>query len=128
MFEQVLEVQERTLGPDHPTVAATLSNLATALTNLERHDEAIPLQERSAAIDRQHFGDEDDRTLESLRRLAESYQRRQRGVMRFSGEPQDQALTLMATMQGAIQLARAKGADTLQRIANQVTSALKPRD
>jgi serine/threonine-protein kinase len=58
MFERVLPIRERVLGPDHLTVHGALSNLAVVYGQLGRNGEAQPLLERAYAIARKHNGDE----------------------------------------------------------------------
>ena len=56
VLRQALSTFEQSLGPDHPDVAAPLSNLALLLRETNRRDEAEPLIHRALAIDEAHFG------------------------------------------------------------------------
>ena len=47
---QALAVQEKVLGPVHPTVALTLHSIAVALLERERAAEALPIFERALAV------------------------------------------------------------------------------
>lgn len=56
-----LERDERVLGPVHPDLGITLNNLARALIDQRRFDEAAPLLERAIAlVERQRGKDADD--------------------------------------------------------------------
>ena len=50
LYRRALEILEAGLGPDHPSVAMVLENLAGLLRHLGRGDEAEQLEERAAAI------------------------------------------------------------------------------
>ena len=50
LFRKALEIQERTLGPEHPATANTLNNLSTYLDRRGRPEEAEPLQRRALSI------------------------------------------------------------------------------
>src|SRR5580658_6935221 len=50
LAERALAIDEAAYGPDHPTVANDLSNLATILQDLGQPAEARPLAERALAI------------------------------------------------------------------------------
>ncbi|HEY6177563.1 MAG TPA: tetratricopeptide repeat protein, partial [Kofleriaceae bacterium] len=84
---QALAVQEKVLGPVHPTVALTLHNIAVALLEREQPKDALPLFERALDIFAKttpetlnvaHSLDSAGNTLLALGRLddAESYYRR----------------------------------------------------
>ena len=51
LLERALRTAEATVGPDHPTVATALSNLALALRELGQAGAAQPLLERALTID-----------------------------------------------------------------------------
>jgi tetratricopeptide (TPR) repeat protein len=53
---QALSLKEKTLGNRHPDVAISEANLAIALTELKRYDEALGHVERAVAIDREGLG------------------------------------------------------------------------
>ena len=50
MFRRALSVQEKSLGPFHPDLAATSSALGRLLAFQSRHASAVPLFERAARI------------------------------------------------------------------------------
>ncbi|MCA8992426.1 MAG: tetratricopeptide repeat protein, partial [Planctomycetaceae bacterium] len=50
------------LGPDHPSVARDLNNLAQLLQDTNRLDEAEPLMRRAVGIFRSSLGDEHPHT------------------------------------------------------------------
>ena len=55
MYRRALAIDERSYGPDHPTVAAALNNLGT-LPAPRRLGDAEPLFRRALAIDERSFG------------------------------------------------------------------------
>jgi hypothetical protein len=54
--DQVLEVRERALGPEHPEVAACLNNLAVLLKGAGRRGEAEALYMRCIGIKERALG------------------------------------------------------------------------
>ena len=56
LAEQALIISEAALGPDHPTVAIRLSNLALIIRRLGHLEEARPLAERAVAISEAALG------------------------------------------------------------------------
>ena len=56
LLEQALAITEAAYGPDHPDVAARLSNLALILRDLGLAGEAWPVAERALAIDEAAYG------------------------------------------------------------------------
>jgi tetratricopeptide (TPR) repeat protein/predicted Ser/Thr protein kinase len=61
LYREVLEIDQRAKGPSHPAVATSWSNLATALDEVGRHDEARAAVERALLITREALGDENPR-------------------------------------------------------------------
>ena len=55
-MRQVLGMRERTLGPDHLEVAASLNNIAVLLKMMSRYEEAEQLYKRSIAIKEKALG------------------------------------------------------------------------
>ena len=53
---QVLEMRERTLGPEHAEVAGSLNNLAVLLKGMGRYEEAQALYARSIRIKEKALG------------------------------------------------------------------------
>lgn len=70
---QMLEVQRRYLGPDHPEVAATLHRLANALYKQLRHREAAEVYEQVVALDERIYGPEHPATADALVDMAITY-------------------------------------------------------
>lgn len=56
LMRRALAIQEKKLGPDHPTVAIVVSNLAALLHATNRPAEAEPLYRRALAINEKNFG------------------------------------------------------------------------
>ena len=57
-LQRALAISEKTLGPDHPGVAAALSDLGTNLRRLARYEEALQAHRRELAIQEKVFGPE----------------------------------------------------------------------
>ena len=70
LFGQALAIEERSLGPDHPRVAARLNNLAMLLHSTNRRVEAEPLLRRALAIQEKNLGSGHSDTAISLVNLA----------------------------------------------------------
>ena len=49
--KKALEVAEENVGPDHPSVATSLNNLAGIYRAMGRDDEAEPLEQRASRIE-----------------------------------------------------------------------------
>jgi tetratricopeptide (TPR) repeat protein len=60
-IRQAIATWERLLGPDHPDVAAGLTNLAVSLQARERYAEAAQLLDRARGIDERNFPAKDSR-------------------------------------------------------------------
>ncbi|MCG6985740.1 MAG: tetratricopeptide repeat protein, partial [Thiocapsa sp.] len=56
LMRRALAIDEASFGPEHPTVAVDLNNLAGLLQDTNRPDEAEPLMRRALAIDEASFG------------------------------------------------------------------------
>lgn len=69
LHEQALAIRERALGPEHPDVATSLSNLATVHFHRGRDTEALPLYERALAIRERALGPEHPEVASSLNNL-----------------------------------------------------------
>ena len=65
LFEQALRLKEQALGPEHPDVAITLSNLALTSIRRGRPDEALAAVNRALEIQKKH-GDPDLFVLSNL--------------------------------------------------------------
>jgi tetratricopeptide (TPR) repeat protein len=55
-MQRALAIDEASYGPDHPTVAGDLNNLAQLLKDTNRLAEAKPLMQRALAIDEASYG------------------------------------------------------------------------
>jgi tetratricopeptide (TPR) repeat protein len=70
LYRRSLAIREKSLGPDHPDVAAALNNLAELLQITNRPAEAEPLYRRALAIDEKSFGPEHPERARPIRRSA----------------------------------------------------------
>jgi tetratricopeptide (TPR) repeat protein len=70
LFERALAIRERALGPEHPSTAESLNNLAGLLQNQGDVVGARPLYERALAIKEKALGPEHPSTATSLNNLA----------------------------------------------------------
>ena len=73
LAEQVLAITEAQLGPDHPSTATSLNNLAELHRSMGRYGEAEPLYQRALAIKEAQLGPDHPSTATSLNNLAELY-------------------------------------------------------
>jgi tetratricopeptide (TPR) repeat protein len=71
---RALALDETHLGPEHPTVALRLNNLAGTLQATNQLKEAEPLLRRALAIDERSFGPEDPNVAIRLSNLAQLLQ------------------------------------------------------
>jgi tetratricopeptide (TPR) repeat protein len=69
LFERALTITEATYGPDHPTVATQLNNLALALRDLGKPADARPLFERALTITEATYGPDHPHTATIQRNL-----------------------------------------------------------
>ena len=65
-----MTIDEEVLGKDHKDVATDLNNLATALGDAGRHDEAKPLYERAIKIAEEAFGEDHPEVSANLNNYA----------------------------------------------------------
>ncbi len=70
LFERALAISEKALGPEHPTTAASLNNLANLLRYQGDLAGARPLYERAVAIDEKVYGSEHPEVATDLNNLA----------------------------------------------------------
>ena len=70
LFRRALAIDEQSHGPDHPTVAIRLNNLAELLRATNRPGEAEPLCRRAVAIDEQSYGPDHPTVARDLNNLA----------------------------------------------------------
>jgi len=73
-FRQALKVYETSLGPNHPNVAAVLSNLAGLLQDTNRLGQAKPLMRRALRINETSFGPNHPNVARDLNNLAQLLQ------------------------------------------------------
>ena len=72
--KKALELAEKSLGPDHPTVATSLNNLAALFQAQGQYTQAEPLYRRSLAIREKSLGPDHPDVATSLNNLAQHYQ------------------------------------------------------
>jgi tetratricopeptide (TPR) repeat protein len=73
LYQRALVVSQKTLGPDHPTIAIILNNLANLYMDQGKYFEAEPLYQRALAIREQALGADLPDTATSLNNLANLY-------------------------------------------------------
>ncbi len=73
LFKQAIAIGERVLGPEHPTLAIRLNNLANLYLNHGKYTEAEPLYQRAIAIDEKASGPEHPTLAARLNNLATLY-------------------------------------------------------
>ena len=71
LFRHALAIDEKTLGPDHPSVARDLNNLAALLQAKGDNAAADPLYRRALAIDENVFAADDPNAADLNHHLAE---------------------------------------------------------
>ena len=71
--ERALAIYEAQLGPNHPSTATSLNNLAALNFSLGRYDEAEPLHQRALAIREAQLDPNHPDTAQSLNNLAVLY-------------------------------------------------------
>jgi tetratricopeptide (TPR) repeat protein len=70
LMRRALQIDERSYGPDHPTVATRLNNLAGLLYATNRLAEAEPLYRRALQIDERSYGPGHPEVARDLNNLA----------------------------------------------------------
>ena len=70
MTREVLGVQRRVLGPEHPHTLTTMSNLATSLGEQGKHEEAEPMFRNLLDVRSRVLGLEHPDTIATVRSLA----------------------------------------------------------
>eukprot|EP00752_Nemacystus_decipiens_P018671 g16739.t2 len=78
LYERCQAIQEKALGPEHPSLAVTLGNRAGLLKSQERYSEAIPFLERALSIRKASLGENHEDTLRAEERLERT--RRRAGI------------------------------------------------
>jgi tetratricopeptide (TPR) repeat protein len=74
LMRRALDINERSVGPDHPNVARDLNNLAQVLQATNRLVEAEPLMRRALAIDERSGGPDHPNVATDLSNLAQLLQ------------------------------------------------------
>jgi hypothetical protein len=73
MYEEILQVLEVKLGPEHPDVATTLNNLAGVYEDMGAYKKALPLYQRTLEIYEKVLGPEHPYVATALNDLAGLY-------------------------------------------------------
>jgi hypothetical protein len=89
LMRRALEIDERSLGPQHPNVATELNNLAQLLQDTNRMGEAEPLMRRALEIDERSLGPQHPNIAIRINNLARLLQVTNRlgGRLRISPVP-----------------------------------------
>lgn len=75
LYRRALVIQEKQLGPNHPSVAATLNNLAVLLAGRGRYADAEEMHKRAIAIAEKSLGPNHPDTASMLTAAAITYDR-----------------------------------------------------
>jgi tetratricopeptide (TPR) repeat protein len=78
LYQLALAIKEKALGPDHPSTATSLNNLAGLHDDQGRYVEAEPLYQRALTIDEKASGPDHPDTAVSLNNLALLFKRQGR--------------------------------------------------
>jgi tetratricopeptide (TPR) repeat protein len=70
LYKRALAIDEKSLGPDHPTVGTRLNNLAALYDIQGRYAEAEPLYKRALAIAEKALGPDQPEVGGELNNLA----------------------------------------------------------
>jgi CHAT domain-containing protein len=73
LYKHALEIQENSLGPEHPAVALSLNNIAGLYRAQGRYAEADPLYKRALEIMEKSLGPEHPSVATNLKNLAHLY-------------------------------------------------------
>ena len=73
LYERSLAIKQKTLGPDHVDLTASLKALADLYERGRRHAETAPLYERLLAIEERTLPPDDPRLANTVRSLAFAY-------------------------------------------------------
>jgi tetratricopeptide (TPR) repeat protein len=74
LYQRVLEIHEKRLGPEHPEAAISLNNLAFVYERMGDYPKALPLYQRALEIHEKQLGPEHPDTATSLHNLAGLYE------------------------------------------------------
>jgi tetratricopeptide (TPR) repeat protein len=73
LYERVLAINEKILGPEHPSVAMAINNLGSLYFSQAKYEKAEPLVKRALAIYEKALGPEHPNTVMCLNNLASLY-------------------------------------------------------
>src|SRR5204863_120894 len=73
LYQCALAIKEEQLGPEHPSTASSLNNLAYLYQTQGKYNEAEPLYRRALAIKEEQLGPEHPSMANSLNNLAALY-------------------------------------------------------
>jgi tetratricopeptide (TPR) repeat protein len=73
LYQRALAIYEQQLGPQHPSTATSLNNLAELYRDQGKYEQAEPLYQRALAIREQQLGPQHPFTATSLDNLARLY-------------------------------------------------------
>ena len=73
LYQRALAIREKALGPDHPSTAQSLNNLAALYASQGRYEDAEPLYQRALGIYEKALGPDHPDTAGSLNNLALLY-------------------------------------------------------
>ena len=73
MYEEMLQILEAELGPEHPDVATTLNNLAGLYESMGDYEKALPLYQRALEISEKVLGPQHPAVATTLNNLAGLY-------------------------------------------------------
>ncbi|HVB22938.1 MAG TPA: tetratricopeptide repeat protein [Ktedonobacteraceae bacterium] len=74
LYQRALQIREQVLGPQHPSTATSLNNLAALYDTQGKYEQAKPLYQRALRISEQVLGPQHPDTAQSLNNLALLYQ------------------------------------------------------
>jgi tetratricopeptide (TPR) repeat protein len=74
LYKQAMEIDEKTIGKEHPNYAVRLNNLANVYRSQGKYDEAIELFKQAMEIDEKTIGKEHSDYATDLSNLAHVYQ------------------------------------------------------
>jgi tetratricopeptide (TPR) repeat protein len=114
MFEQALAIDERLLGPEHPTTVSLLSNLATLNHAAGDDMRALPIAQRVVAIEEKILGADANDLAVSLGNLALVY--KSLGLPRKAVPLLERALTIQQKTVGSEQPGMANTINSLAAV------------
>lgn len=75
LYKKVIQIDEQSLGPDHPGLASDLTNLALLYNSQGKYNYALPLLERALSIYQKAYGDSNLAVVDCKLSLATTYDR-----------------------------------------------------